>query len=249
MSDLIQNKMHQVMGDLARPTKFKCMIYPPKEIDLPLQLQNGATNADASSSSKSEQAQYLDYFCHAASFPGLTVQTNEFKYRGRTLHVKSVQEYQQKWTATFYNDEKHALRQMFFKWMLYDQNYQYQDLGGRNFSENLPSISITQIDYALEKDCVVYTLMNVFPTNISEIAIQYDGLNQVETFTAEFTYTHFEINTVAGEGLTSQDINGLIQNTIQNTINSVFGIGKKMLDDLISPVIDEVTESFDDFLG
>lgn len=250
MADIIQNKMNQVMGDLARPTKFKCQIFPPKEIKCELSILN---EGDSATSSTSEISQYLDYFCHATSFPGLTVETIDFKYRGRTLPVKSVQTYQQKWTATFYNDEKHAVRKLFLDWMTYDQAYQFEDKTKGNFEGILPSISIYQLDFEMSKDCVVYTMMNVFPTNVGEVSVQYDGLNQIETFTVEFAYTHFEINTISGEGLTSSEVTSLIKNTIQNTINSVTNTLKDAvfgaLDDLVSPVLHSVSDSFENFIS
>ena len=244
MADLIQNKMNQILGDISRPTKFKCQIYLPEKIKLDLQISGqGQTN-----SLPGESAQYLDYFCFASSFPGLTVQTIDFKFKGRNLPIKSIQEYSQKWTATFYNDEQHSVRRAFLEWMLYDQSYQYEDKKSGKVEDTLTSISIYQLDYELSKDCVVYTMLNVFPINVGDIEVSYDNLNQVETFTVEFAYTHFEINTVSGQGLTSSDVKELINNTIQNTINGLKNSLFDFAENLVSPIVESVSDSFENFI-
>lgn len=247
MADIIQNKMNQILGDLARPTKFKCQIYPPDNISFKHSLYG--TGNDERMFSSSETAQYLDYFCYAASFPGLTVNSLDFKYRGRNIPVKSIQEYSQKWTATFYNDERHAVRQLFFDWMLFDQKYRYDTSIESNNKIANTSISIFQLDFELAKDCVVYTLMNAYPSNVSDIEVMYDGLNQIETFTVEFAYTHFEINKVSGVGLTSSEVNALIQNTIQNTLNGIKELTFNKLNDVTNSITDSISNPFDSFLG
>lgn len=257
MSDLIQNKMNNLLGDLARPTKFKCIIYPPDQAKFQLSMNGGDANPTTLSSTNA--AEYLDWFCYAASFPGVTVEQIDFKYRGRNLPVRSIQTYEQTWTATFYNDEKHAVRRLFIDWALLGQNHLYAGGATRNY-DTMPSISIYQQDFELTKDMVVYTMMNVFPKSVGAIETSYDNLNQVESFTVEFAFTHFEINTVSGTGLTSQEVSSMIQSTIQNTINNIKDkaldfardIGSSLLDkakDLVSPYTEKISESFDNFLG
>lgn len=249
MADIIQNKMAQILGDLARPSKYKCEIILPKEIKLNIAIGEGTNAQNVSAQSAME---YLDYFCMVAKMPGLTVETIDFKWKGRNLPVKSVQNYEQKWQATFYNDENHSVRQMFLNWMLYDQVHQYENKKGNKFSHiNPAAIGVYQLDYELSKNLVVYILANVYPTNVGDVELSYDGINQVETFTVEFAYTHFEIQNLKGGGLTASDISSLIKNTAQNILNGIFDAAGEFVSNKINDFTSDFMEntSIGNFIG
>lgn len=251
MSDLIQNKLNSVVGDVARPTKFKCAIFPPSTVKFNISLNGG--DASPKDVSSNQAAEYLDYFCFSSSFPGVSADTLDFKYKGRNIPIKSVQNYEQTWTATFYNDERHAVRKLFIDWVLLGQRHQYTTNLSTEKNEEFPSISIYQLDYELTKDMVIYSMMNVYPRNVGNVEVSYDNLNQVETFTVEFSFSHFEIIQVEGNGLTSSEISSLIQSTIQNTLNgirnSALGFLGAKANDLIASNSSKESESFDNFLG
>lgn len=246
MADIIQNKINSILGDGARPTKFKCHIYPPEDIRLYINNNNSGSSGEKSNI---QAAECMDYFCFSASFPGMNVNTLDFKYRGKNIPLKSTFEFEQKWTATFYNDENHNIRKMFFDWAYKGQKYRY-DSTSPNLTKTLPtSISIYQLNYEMDRDCVVYTMFNVFPVNISSIEVAYENINAIETFTVEFSYSHFEINTVPGVGLNADDISSAIKNTINNIANSIKESVIDFGEELISPVTDIVQDSFETFLG
>lgn len=223
MSDIIQNTINKVVGEGARPTKFKCQIFLPKT----LLSKYGLTYND------------LDIFGFTGSFPGYTTETLDYKFKGRNIPLKGVQNYEQKWTATFYNDENHKIRQLFLDWIENNQNEHFYEFN-ESVEFNPILLHIYQMNYELERDTALYTLVNVFPTNISSIELSYENLNQIESFSVEFSYSHFEYSIIERSGLTSNEIANKIQSTIQNVTNKVFSSIMNKAKEKLLPVTDYI---------
>jgi T4-like virus tail tube protein gp19 len=247
MSDILQNKLYSVLGDGGRPTKFKLNLMPPRQLMNKYNLK----------------FEDLDILCHATTLPSLSAQITEYKFKGRTIPLPGIQEYNQTWTCTFYNHENHNLRQLMIDWLLSAQTH--------NYSENLSSlhkididlsmIHLYQVDYEFDKDMVVYTMVNAFPKNISEIELNSESLSQIESFTVEFAYSYFEINKISGVGLTANDIADKIQTGIQKIANNIFkSVSNTIKNKVINPLTDTIAnskvgkfigeslESFEDFI-
>ena len=232
MSDLIQNKMNLVLGDLARSAKFKCQIFPPKSVKFK------PVNSNGEITSSPEISQYLDYFCYAASFPGQTAEAREFKYFGKTIPIPGDVQQTQKWTATFYNDEFHNVRKLFLDWM--NSNQTFVSSNPKQIRSELTSIHIYQLNYEMESEIAVYSMWNCFPTNISDIEVSYDSVNQVETFTVDFSFSHFTINELKSNSgnltdiLIQDGILGLVGSIASGAVQSLVNYGSKLVSSVIS---------------
>lgn len=239
MADLFQNKINQYLGDVARSAKFTIWLNPPEDLKLSISMTNNSKSKSDLSGASANEA--IEYFCYAGAFPGVTGETIDFKYLGRTIPIPSVSTPNQTWTATFYNDENHAIRKFFKDWIQKSQYHNFntdaaetRDMG--SYGGYNSWIALHQYDYNLKNKTVVYALFNPFPVSMSDIEISYENMNQVQTFTVEFRFTHFEIGFIEGQGSTVEDIKSLVASTVKdiakNAMSQVKNFGKSLVKDL-----------------
>lgn len=132
--------------------------------------------------------------CKGASLPASSIADVPVPYRGKTVHLAGERTYAP-WTATFFNtitvDSAVSLylRELFETWQSYIQNYSTID-GEVIHSDYVASIDIRQLD---RKDRVAYEykLVNAWPSEIGEIALDYSSENVIEEFPVTFTYDYF----------------------------------------------------------
>ena len=86
--------------------------------------------------------------------------------------------------------------------------------GRTNPTDYQANISVTQLDRN-NNPLKVYTLFSAFPTNLSDIVLNYGDNDTIETYTVEFQYQHYE---------TTFDTLLSAANTVNNTIGSGTGI-------------------------
>ena len=248
MSDIIQNNLNKVLGDIARPTKFRCMIYIPNSVP----------------KTRNIQPVDIDTYCKAASMPGFTTDKIEIDFKGKTIPIQGLSRYSQEWSCEFYNDEKHELRIQFLNWMKSAQYEQYKRGYNMPNEDRITNVmSVFQLDYELKKSTAVYNFYNVFPLDISSIELNADNISQIETFTVNFSYSHFDVAIIEGP-LSANDIAEQIKSTVQNVINqaadfvtsavrnTVGNLADSALGsvrDKASGVYDYVCGSFKTFLG
>lgn len=218
MADIFQNNINKYIKDGARQAKFEVWMQPPQGITLNLSITSDPTSESKLSGGEAQKA--LTYFCYAGSFPGLTSEVIEFKYLGRTIPIPNTMVPNQTWSATFYNDEKHAIRKMFKDWMESNQTHNYNKTSG-SIPDEMPVITIYQYDYELKQKTTGCALYGVFPVTMSDIEITYEGLNQVETFQVEFRFIFFDYFNIEA-GLSADGIKDLIKNTVNEVQKSAF---------------------------
>ena len=230
MADLFQNKLNQYVGDVARSAKFSILMNPPQDLKLNISMTNNSKSKSELSGSQANEA--IEYFCYAGAFPGITGESIDFKYFGRNIPIPSISIPNQTWTATFYNDENHEIRQFFKDWIQKSQyaNLNTDDLEQRemgSYSDGYNSwLALYQYDYQLKNKTAVYALFNPFPVSMSDIEVSYENLNQVQSFTVEFRYTHFEIGFIEGNGASVEDIKSLVSSSVKEIAKSAMGAVK-----------------------
>ena len=233
MSDIIQNGMYKVLGDMSRPTKFKCMIFLPKI------LKN-----------ISVKEQDIDTYCKATSFPSLSTEIIEIDYKGRTIPIQGMQRIEQTWSCEFYNDESHLLRNLFINWMLMSQYYNYgNNIHMPNEDRLVSAMSIYQLDYELKKQTAVNTFFNVFPIEVSEIELNSESVSQVQTFSVKFAYSHFQVTTIDSKFMSANDIADKIKSMIQDTLNSIANSVMGAVKSTIGGTIDSLVGNTKSALG
>ena len=154
----------------------------------------------------------LKLFAKATSIPGGTIGTVIVPYFGREVKMAGNRTFPE-WTITVINDETFAVRSQFENWMDYinthasntrkagsGQGAYTNTAKVEQFSKSGPSTAIT----------AVYSFHNIFPTDLSEITLDWGDNDVVEEYTVTFSYDYWlrEIKTAAPAtyGVAAEDI-------------------------------------------
>lgn len=263
MSSAIQNILEHSLGDGARPSKFDVQVLMPTSKLFPDEVA-------------------LSVLAKTASFPGKQHEIISLKHKGRTIPMKGQMRYVHSIDITFYLTEDHALKIAFEQWMeALDQKHNYDNPHVMNVSElqkyfasadtnyTMP-IVLTQKNFDLDKDRVVYTLQNAFPTAVTPIEVNSETTGTISEFTVTFAYSHFLVNAVhydktnaeqwtddvenilrgavqTAEGFfggITNSVSAQITNTINNTINRV----TSEITGTVSSAVTNMAQSFTDSL-
>lgn len=166
-------------GNLARPTKFNAQIHPPMSL-----VQNFENKV-------------FDVLCKTAGLPETINAPVEMIIKGHPIKIPGRTNQQNSISITFYLDENHSLRQIFYNWIAIidkrfygkksqgaTQAYENDDLYGdiilkvRDFAETL-------------QEPMNYEIEHVFPTSVSGVEFNSSGNNEVMEFTVIFDFYRF----------------------------------------------------------
>ena len=156
-----------------------------------------------------DDKQNLRFMCKAANLPASNVAPVEVPFRGRILKVAGDRTFDP-WTITIINDEDFRLRTSFEAWMngvskldnatgataptSYMQDaYVYQlgrsaTISGENPVGDISATGPTESANVLR----AYRFIDIFPTNVAEVALSYETGDTIEEFTVEFQVQYFE---------------------------------------------------------
>ena len=138
----------------------------------------------------------FNFSCKGAAIPPMAVGVIEVPYFGRTVKVPGNKTFDN-WTTTIINDEGFEIRNAFEKWIAamgtHEKNV--STIGGGTtggVTSLYGSASVSQYGKdgsttALE----TYSFVNIFPVNLSEIALGWDSNDAIEEFTIEFAYDYW----------------------------------------------------------
>ena len=152
----------------------------------------------------------LRFMCKAANLPASNIAPVDVPFRGRILKVAGDRTFDP-WTITVINDEDFRLRTAFEAWgngiskldnntgatnpnVYMKDGFVYQLGRGATISSVGPTGAATDAKGPTEAANVLraYKFMQIFPTNISEIALSYETGDTIEEFTVEFQVQWFE---------------------------------------------------------
>lgn len=157
----------------------------------------------------SAQAAFL---VNAAALPGSVVNPTIVPYRGREVKLAGERVFAP-WSMQVLNDVSFNIRNQLEKWMA-GMNDLKNNNGRTNPTDYQANITVTQLDRN-NNPLKVYTLYSAFPTNLSDIVLNYGDNDTIETYTVEFQYQHYE---------TTFDTLLSAANTVNNTIGAGTGI-------------------------
>ncbi len=167
-------------GNLARPTKFTAIVTPPLALV------------------SSYNQRSFDVLCKSAGVPEVTMETIDLIFKGHTLKVPGRVNQQQEITITFYLDEFHKLRKLFYDWVSTadDRFYGYKSVrAAAGYEEYNPigaSIILKTRDFVESNSTPMdYYFENVFPTNVSGPEFSSGGTNEVLEFSVTFGFQSF----------------------------------------------------------
>ena len=161
----------------------------------------------------------MSFLCKAAVLPASNVAEIPVAFRGRILKVAGDRTFDP-WTVTIINDEDFGLRTSFEAWMnklsklnvatgvtkpnSYMTNAYVKQLG--RGKERFSTENVGNESSVLR----TYKFYDIWPTNVSEIALGYDQSDSIEEFTVTFAVQYFTIGEAEESG-SSDDQIGTIQ--------------------------------------
>ena len=170
----IDNFKAKLTGGGARPNLFKAIC-----------------NFPAEAGGDPELASFL---IKGAGLPASVIAPIEVPYRGRKLKVAGDRTFEP-WTITVINDEGFVIRNAFERWMN-SINEHLNNTGLINPNDYQTDMAVQQLG---KDDSVLKTieLKGVFPTNLSQIELNYETNDTLEEYTVELQYQYWTSNTTS----------------------------------------------------
>jgi hypothetical protein len=136
----------------------------------------------------SEIADQGTFLCHAASLPGSMIEVTPTMYRGRELKLPGERRFNN-WNITIINDSSFDIRNVFEEWM-HDINNVEDNSGEIRPYSYVRTLGVDQLD---RNDTVLksYSMIDCWPTNLSDIQLSFRDNNTIEEFTVELAYVHW----------------------------------------------------------
>ena len=150
----------------------------------------------------------LKLFAKATSIPGGTIGTVIVPYFGREVKMAGNRTFPE-WTVTVINDENFAIRSQFEGWM-HKINAHASNV--RNAGSTSTSYTSTASVNQYSKSSSIsatYSFENIFPTDLSEITLDWGDNDTIEEYTVTFSYdfwTRSQGSLADGKGVVLDDI-------------------------------------------
>jgi hypothetical protein len=170
----IDNFKAKLTGGGARPNLFKVICNFPAEAE--------------------GDAELASFLIKGAGLPASVINPIEVPYRGRKLKVAGDRTFEP-WTITVINDEGFVIRNAFERWMN-SINEHINNVGLINPNDYQTDMIVQQLG---KDDSVLKTidLKGVFPTNLSQIELNYETNDTIEEYTVELQYQYWTSNTTS----------------------------------------------------
>ena len=190
----------KVATDFARPNLFSC------ELNFPSTFTDQAALKELGT-----------FTVKAANLPATQLGTVEVPYRGRVLKIAGDRTFEP-WTITIMNDKNFRLRDAFEKWTESIQAYaQNVTTAGVNIQNYYADMFVSQLDRNTSEAGAAasggkakgasagakgiphqvlreYRFVDVFPTNISAIDLDFGSNDAIEEFTVEMQVQYWQVS-------------------------------------------------------
>ena len=155
----------------ARPTQFEVFITTPQGL---------SRNAERK----------MRFSVMAASLPSFIVEPVVVPYFGRQIKFSGDRVFQD-WQVTVMNDEDFTVRNAFEAWSNVMNTLVSNRLDPEFDSTGYKSEAIVR-QYGKSGDVVRgYQFSGIFPSQVDNIGLQWDAVNQIESFAVNFSYDYF----------------------------------------------------------
>jgi len=195
----------RLAGGGARPNLF--------EVSIP---SFPSAISDAWGSGDQSENGTFKFLCKAAALPASNTPSIPVPFRGRQLKVAGDRTFDP-WTVTIINDEDFQLRTAFERWANVISKLD-DATGVTNPSSYMTDAFVQQLGRGAERFATTnsggqsavlrtYKFFDIFPTNISEIALGYDSGDTLEEFTVAFDVQYYTIgNSLESSGSSAGEV-------------------------------------------
>ena len=142
----------------------------------------------------------FNFSCKGAAIPAMAVGVIEVPYFCRTVKVPGNKTFDN-WTTTVTNDEGFEIRNALENWIaaMGTHKTNVSQIGGGTTGGTTSlygKASVSQYAKAGGTALQTYDFVNIFPVNMSEIALAWDSNDAIEEFTIEFAYDYWTHGTI-----------------------------------------------------
>jgi hypothetical protein len=134
----------------------------------------------------------INLFAKGTSIPGTTIGTVVVPYFGREVKLAGNRTFPE-WTITVINDENFAIRSQFEKWMngINDHVTNTRQTGDSSSAYALVG-NVQQFSKSgSSKVTASYSFHGMFPTDLSEITLDWGDNDTIEEYTVTFSYDYW----------------------------------------------------------
>lgn len=150
---------------------------------------NGTWPAAAVAAAGLNPANQIQFLCKAAQIPPVTLNPITVNFQGRPMKLPGERDFPQ-WTITVLNDTSFSLRNAFEKWSdIIDSIESHRGRG--SLGEFAQQWQVTQLDRT-GKDIKTYTFIDCWPSEISNIDLNFDPATAVEEFNVTMQYQYYK---------------------------------------------------------
>ena len=164
--------------DFARPSLFQVFISTPSGV-APL-------------------LPFSPFLVRAASLPASNIGQINIPYGGRTIKIAGERTYGD-WSTTIMNDEGFIIRNAVETWVeIMNQRTTNFRAFPNEYKVDLKVVQYSKKGAGIGIPLKSITLVGCFPTNISDIALDWGASDQIEEYTVTWAYDYWDSNPVAG---------------------------------------------------
>ena len=131
----------------------------------------------------------LNLMCKGTSIPGATLGTVIVPYFGREVKLAGNRTFPE-WTVTVLNDENFAIRSQFESWMnaINSHSGNVRSVADQGYVKEGNVVQMSKVGGVKTGQ---YTFVNLFPTDLSEITLDWGDNDTVEEYTVTFSYDYW----------------------------------------------------------
>ena len=129
------------------------------------------------------------FTCRASEVPAATIDPVNVPYFGRQIKLAGDRTFAD-WTVTVMNDEDYIVRNMFEDW----SNKINQFVGNLKLLEAnaYKNTDATVTQFSKDGSPIrEYRFVGIFPTSVSNMALDWDNTNAIQTFDVTFSYDYW----------------------------------------------------------
>jgi len=157
----------------------------PSLFDVELNLPQGLTGISGRVRDK------FRFTCRATSIPASTIASIDVPYFGRQVKLAGDRTFAD-WNVTVMNDEDYIVRDAFEAWhnainTIVD-NKKIPEFTGNSYRS---SATVRHYPKTGDGTIKLYSFVNMFPVNISEMGLDWETTNQIQTFDVTFAYDYW----------------------------------------------------------
>jgi hypothetical protein len=131
------------------------------------------------------------FLIKATSLPGTTVTRIDVPYRGRTVRVPGVREFDDTWVTTVINDTDFSVRNWVESWMNSIASHK-ENVGNFNLTDISADLFVYQLDHYDGKKIRGYKMVDAWPSELNAIELAADTNDSVEEFDITWAYSYWE---------------------------------------------------------